>query len=46
MTKRIFIVFGCLMLGPGFAYSGPVTSEPDADGAWPWRSGSAPTAIW
>ena len=31
MTKRIFIVFGCLMLGPGFAYAGPVTSEPDAE---------------
>ncbi|MGI8852212.1 MAG: hypothetical protein ACR2GC_02720 [Methyloceanibacter sp.] len=31
MKKRIFIVFGCLMLGPGFAYAGPVTSEPDAE---------------
>ena len=31
IKKRIFIVFGCLMLGPGFAYAGPVTSEPDAE---------------
>lgn len=46
MKKRSVIVFGCLMLGPGFVYAGPVTSEPDAERGLALAERLCTTAIW